>query len=957
MVVISGEAGIGKSRLAAEVARHAEISGDQVLIGACSALGEGAMPYAPVLEALHRARGRSRLGLLDLLAAPANAAAIGRRPDPMGQARIFATILDTLERATRRRATLLLLEDLHWARESTLELIAYLARNLPHRLLPVLTVRTEGLSPRLEWLLAELARLPGADRIDLRPLDETDMAALLAGILEAPPNPRLAEEIHARSGGNPFLAEELMAAVARGDAQAVPARLQGILLARVGDLSAAEIAVIRSAAVLGRSADRTRLRLVARIPTHAVRAALAELEQRALLAADTGPSRAWRFRHDLMREAVYLGTPDSERRAMHAAAARTLAAAKPSTDLRGRDAEVAEHWQKAGRPEMAVPFQARAGDAALALFAFEEAAGWYGRAIEGSEARASGPDAVRALVALLARHAEALAMSGDSIGAEASGSRATHMLEQVGAGADVFLLQARRAHWLWLNHQETAAIRIWDALRAVPVTPEMLASPPVLAVLARLTHLDESATYAADAVASARSAGMPAVEADALIWLGMSLVQTDRVEEGIAALRRAATLAATERNIELYRYGSHLLVAVLGEAERWDEAVEAGEEQLRVLEQFRLEPRQREPIVMNYREALSWMGRWDQLLPEVERALSVDLDEGARCELLLLRSRIASARGNAARAAADLDEATRLGRGKIQESHVGAISILRGELALAEGRLDSAADTVRDGLDAVEATGDLREGMFHDLVLLGMRIEVARSLRRSLHNAGGGRRSPRADAAALLQRLRRRSAQRSPRYTLFSGQIATTFAQARAEARRLSGRSRPELWSRAADGWDRMHRPAAEAYARLRLGEALSLVGDEPGATEALAGARRIAVALGARPLSDEAEAIARAAGLTADALVGVAGGDGYGLTPREREVLGLLTAGWSNKEIGSELGISQKTAEIHVSNVLRKLGVERRVEAATLAVQRGLVASSQAGPAARVELLRDALL
>ena len=170
--------------------------------------------------------------------------------------------------------------------------------------------------------------------------------------------------------------------------------------------------------------------------------------------------------------------------------------------------------------------------------------------------------------------------------------------------------------------------------------------------------------------------------------------------------------------------------------------------------------------------------------------------------------------------------------------------------------------------------------------------------------------------------------------------VTTIVDLSRAEIGRARGASDPERWHAAAEAWDRLMRPAFVAYARYRTAEAIiGRRGDRSVATSHLREAHDIATRLGAEPLRGEIGRLARHARITVDESRGVdeAVADPLGLTEREAEVIRLVAAGRSNQQIADELFITRKTASVHVSNILGKLGVANRVEAAVVAQRLGL--------------------
>jgi predicted ATPase len=221
IVLIAGEAGVGKTRLVDEFAAQAAAEGARVLAGGCIELGEGALPYAPIVEALRSLARGLDLAVLRSLAGPAHGLLAGLLPElgdgqaeavPGGsQARLFEVLLGLLVRLGEQAPVVLVVEDLHWADRSTRDLLAFLVRNLhAERVLLVATYRSDELHRRhpMRPFLAELARGGRAQRVDLVPFGREELAALLAGITGVPPTAATVDDILTRTEGNAFFAEE-----------------------------------------------------------------------------------------------------------------------------------------------------------------------------------------------------------------------------------------------------------------------------------------------------------------------------------------------------------------------------------------------------------------------------------------------------------------------------------------------------------------------------------------------------------------------------------------------------------------------------------------------------------------------------------------------------------------------------------------------------------------------------
>jgi len=465
VVVVGGEAGVGKSRLVGELAAGSRAAGATVLTGGCVELGGEGLPFAPVVAVLRMlARGLGGAGLATAVPEPARSELARLLPElgppPVGgpepprphpgsaQRRLFELLLGLLERLADRRPTILVVEDLHWADRSTRNLLAYLVRNLRHgRLLLLLTYRSDELHRRhpLRPLLAELERDPRVERLELGCFDLGEVAAQLTGILGVAPPTRFVERVHARSGGNALFVEELAAAA--GGAPPASGGLREVLLARIEPLPEPARKLLRVVAVGGGRVGHELLAEVAGLPAPELLAGLrAAVSARVLLvdAHDGG----YGFRHALVKEAVDDALLPGERCRLHArlaAALRQAGAGIPGVDP-ARAAELAWHWYAAHDLERALPAAVDAGLAAERSYAFAEAQHHFERALELWELVPAAPGLDR--VALLGRAAEAAANAG---GTERAISLIRGALAEVDPARDprrAGLLTRRLAHYL-----------------------------------------------------------------------------------------------------------------------------------------------------------------------------------------------------------------------------------------------------------------------------------------------------------------------------------------------------------------------------------------------------------------------------------------------------------------------------------------------------------------------------
>ena len=405
LAFVAGESGVGKTRLLSELEARAAASGARVLCGECVELGEGELPYAPLVAALRplaRARDDALAGLPDAArtelatllpelgpaggpSAPAlPAAARDGADDERGaaQGRLFEALLSALDRLGRSAPVLLALEDIHWADRSTRAFLAFLARSLgSERVLAVASYRSDELHRRhpLRPLLAELERDPRARRLELARLRPDELAEQLADILGAPPEGDLAARLYRRSEGNPLFTEELLAAGLEGRG-GLPPTLRDALMVRIERLPEASLEVLRLLAAAGR-ADHALLADASGMEPRALRDAIREAVEGhiAVVAAED----RYAFRHALLREVVVDDLLPGERAALHLALAQALQRRAEGADSGAWvAAAVAHHYHSAGEQPAALRTAVRAAAESERVHAHGEAAALYERALE-----------------------------------------------------------------------------------------------------------------------------------------------------------------------------------------------------------------------------------------------------------------------------------------------------------------------------------------------------------------------------------------------------------------------------------------------------------------------------------------------------------------------------------------------------------------------------------------------
>lgn len=397
-VLLSGDAGIGKSRLLASLGARAADAGWRVLVGRCLAFGDSALPYLPFGEVFGRlqAAAPALFEVVSQRRPPLQRLATGRRAHaeelrqgtrPPDRSELFAAVHAALEDVGADLPTLVVIEDAHWADRSTLDLLSLLcARQFRSPVAIVVSYRGDDLHRRhpLRAAATQWARLAGVARVELAPLHDVDVRGLIAVLQPAPLRASDVQAIVERAEGNAFFVEELVAATAVGDA--LPRDLAGLLLVRVDQLDDGARHVVRAASVAGRTVAHGVLSRVAGLTAAALDEAVRAAVDRHILVAAS--SDGYAFRHALLAESVYDDLLPGERVRLHAA----YVAALSQHGVAGSAAELARHARAAGDTATALRWSVRAGDDALSLGGPAEALLHYEHALELS-ANAAREDA------------------------------------------------------------------------------------------------------------------------------------------------------------------------------------------------------------------------------------------------------------------------------------------------------------------------------------------------------------------------------------------------------------------------------------------------------------------------------------------------------------------------------------------------------------------------------------
>jgi DNA-binding CsgD family transcriptional regulator/tetratricopeptide (TPR) repeat protein len=971
-VLVGGEAGIGKSRLlreAIEVARNAE---HIVLQGACISLGDDeGLPFAPIAEALRNLRRDVGPSVVDELMDPATSELAslvpelgwegvpiqpGYRPD-WAQTRVFEGLLTLLGRLGERAPVALVIEDLHWADRSTRDVIAFLTRNLSTERVALLTsFRSDELHRRhpLRPWLAEMERTDGVIRLDLERLSEADIARQIEAITGRVPDRALRDVIARRSAGNPFFAEELLAAGVTGPDDQLPDSLRELLLVRIHTLSDPTQEVLACAAVAGQSFDHDLLAHPCDCDERTIADALREAMSAQLVVADE-TNGALTFRHALLQEAVYDDVLPRDRRRYHARFAEALADRPVADGAAGASqlAALAHHATVAHDLPLALDGWIRAARANARVYALAEAATAYGRALELWDAVPEGdhPPGIE-LIDLLYEASYAAIGIGDIKRAVEVASLAVARAPGEEDLEKAVLVRERHARTLWLDGQLTASRQVLEETVALtrgrPVTEAAARATGALAgTLVLRDHNRRAVELGNEALAMARSIGSIQVEAYSMCSIGTALVNQGDCETGLPMLREALRMAHEHHvsSIDFHRSYANLSSS-LEACGQVEEAASVALEGIDWAKKRGLWRMQGAFLEGNAASSLMELGRWDearQLLEQRERPAAEGV---ARLNQALVSIPLGIRTGRLDDARAALRLAQHGARNLEDAQLTGPIHAAAIELAVAEGR---PRDARAIAAEAFERMGDAEEvGTRYGVEIL-YRVIQADAL--ALAEARSARDSDLEvelieDSTDRIEHARRLAAGRTGPPRGLGGMVRGYMAMSEAEYAGIVGDEDPEAWARAAAIWADLGRPWPLAQCRVREAEAiLAMRRSRVEAAVPLAEALRIARELGATPLIEWCESLARmgrleivVAGASADdeppSTDGVAA---YGLTPRELDVLKLLVAGYSNRQIGETMFISESTAGVHVSNILGKLGVSGRVEAAAAAVRAGL--------------------
>jgi DNA-binding NarL/FixJ family response regulator len=449
---------------------------------------------------------------------------------------------------------------------------------------------------------------------------------------------------------------------------------------------------------------------------------------------------------------------------------------------------------------------------------------------------------------------------------------------------------------------------------------------------------------AGEAIEVARATGSRISEAHARNTLGTSTALSGRCAEGTAILREAVALTKEVQDVDDMGRAYANLSSVLTICASYEESLEVALEGVAWARSVGASGGYGRFIAGNAAAAAIELGRWDEADAMCDDLLAGDTGGVNRIGTISVVGPFYARRGRAAEAEQLLEEGRAL-VGPLQEAQfTGPIYVGLVEQALTAGRPEKAVADVADGVARIDRTGD--RYYLSELLAMGARAEADRAERARATRDSAAEAEAVATASSYRDILQEWVSVTSGS-DAFGGQLAADAAASSAEVHRAAGVADVEAWRQAVALADRTGSAWRTTYARYRLGEAmLAARAPRRDAAAVLSDALARAVELAAEPLAGWIEGLARRSRISITAADEPADdgpskatrSDTLGLTAREREVLALLVEGHTNRRIGEELFISESTAGVHVSNILGKLGVATRTEAATVAARLGLV-------------------
>ena len=941
-VLLAGDAGVGKTRLLAELMASAEQAGWRTMVGHCLDFGDSALPYLPFSELVGRlaAEDADAIGVLADTHPAIAVLAPGRRmlsgagkvqADDLDRSELFEAVHGVIEELAATSPVLVVIEDVHWADQSTRDLLSFLfARPFRGQVALVASYRTDDLHRRhpLRATAAEWARAPGVQRLLLGPLPDADVRRLVRSLHEGPLRERDVARIVDRAEGNAFFAEELLGA-SEMSSSGLPDDLADLLLVRLDRLDDGGRAVVRAASCAGRRVSHALLSGVVELGD-------LEMEQALRSAVDSNvlvhlPPDGYAFRHALLAEAVYDDLLPGERARLHASYVRALA----GKQVDGTAAELAMHARAAHDIPTAVQASITAGEDAMAVGGPDEAAKHFETALEliGQSAH-EGID----MVGLVTKAADAVVAAGHPARAMALVNDHLNQLPDGAPDADRARLLIALASTSLLIETRGAALKASaEALGLIDERPTHLRAR-ALSVHARTNadegNEEEAARFAMEALSLAQRLDLPRLVAEATTTLAGIDNRAGQVDVALKSLQQVVDIARRDHDTAAEMRGQFLIGqlhferANLAEAqEAYHLATAAARAAGRPWAPYGFDARLMEAMVGYVR------GDWDGALRIVDISGQAPPSD-PEALMLSVEMMVGAGRGyfDAFRLYDEIRPSwPREGQSAIN-SATAAIDLLGDS-----GRIPEMMQMFDEMVECLSVTWNpLFQARIRATALVLGQLATAAVTASQAERASLMDRVPEliSSVEAVRQRVKTRMRPFGPEGNAWVARVHAEHLR----LRWLAGQDRPDeaellaSWMTTVDAFEEMGHVFELARSRARLASVLRALGRSAQADELVAKARSVADALGAAPLLAELE------GVSARPRQQSRRATSETLTAREAEILALVAQGKSNGEIGKQLFISAKTVSVHVSNILAKLGAGGRTEAAAIARRDGLI-------------------
>jgi DNA-binding NarL/FixJ family response regulator/tetratricopeptide (TPR) repeat protein len=955
LAFLAGESGVGKSRLLHTFLDRAREKGGCGIGGECVELGRDELPYAPLVAAL-RGLVREQDRALDRLSPTdrQGLAALMPELDPTAttadpdeeRRRPFEALLALLETMAEEAPMVLWLDDAHWADHATRGFLAYLAASLPDhvRLLTVIAYRSDQLHRRhpMRPLLAELGRGRRVRRLELEPFDRGEVATQLDDILGAAPDPEVVETFFERGEGNPLFTEELLAAGSDGRGR-LPTTLRDALLLRIERLSETARGLLRILAVGGRLKHDHLVSVCGSDKDEdQIAAGLREAVEAQVIAV--GRDDRYGFRHALLREVIYDDLLPGERAELHLRLAHVLEESLSGSDpMPIRATAVAHHFNSAGDQPQALRTAVAAARTIERGGAPGAAAALFDRGL-ALWPRVAEPETLAGVdhTTLLTLAARAHGLDTDEVHAIKLFEQALGQLDEGAEPHRVAGILAELASARWALGRSEAARGDLD--RALGLLSESEPTPERARILeekARFLLLQgrfaESRDAAEEALRAAEAAGVEDIEALVLNRLGLCLFLLGEEERGEPVMRESLELARRSGSNDQLAAAFVNFADALHMAGRGEEAAELAAQGER-----EITPGDRSIlwIACARSEILFYLGRWDEAEAVLPARTSAEFWTATFANLLLRRASLLLGRGDTDGARRMTEQASTFIADSVEPQYIAPAGALTVELELRSGNVEAAREAAEKAIDQLEFCSDDAARMA--LISAAATAVEAEAAERA-RDLGDRAELEAAQMRAELGAARTAAAAEETDRCLERAYQLTAEAQL---ARARDDDDVAERAAAAADAWEKLPRPYQSAMCRRREAEAHAARGEREAAGAAAAKALATAEELGSEWLAAEVAGLIARARLPTGAATGAEGDrarsdgngaapadeDPFGLTPRERQVLAALAEGATNREIAADLFMAEKTASVHVSRILAKLGVRSRTEAAAVA-------------------------